>query len=208
MTSRQFNRVSNLPVHFTRPARSNLDAFLEQQRTLDYTYKEVGATAATPPAGYNVDHTRIEVGRGEDDYQEAASAIRRWDHFRLGWVEPYPGDSPIQPDEMVGVVARAAGLCWVNACRIVYVIDEPHAKRFGYAYGTLPGHVERGEERFLVEIDAEGKVWYDILAFSQPRHLLPRLAYPWARRLQRRFGRDSASALIRGMRQGANRPSI
>jgi uncharacterized protein (UPF0548 family) len=33
-------------------------------------------------------------------------------------------------------------------CRIVYVIDEPD--RRGFAYGTLPGHPERGEEAFII----------------------------------------------------------
>ncbi len=51
--------------------------------------------------------------------------------------------------------------------------------RFGFAYGTLPGHVESGEERFLVEWDrGDDAVWYDILAFSRPNHVLTRLGYP------------------------------
>jgi uncharacterized protein (UPF0548 family) len=29
-------------------------------------------------------------------------------------------------------------------CRVVYVLDEP--ERRGFAYGTLPGHPESGEE--------------------------------------------------------------
>ena len=63
----------------------------------------------------------------------------------------------------------------MNACRVVYVVDEPG--RFGLAYGTLPGHVERGEERFLVERDStDGSVWYDLLAFSRPNSLVARLA--------------------------------
>jgi uncharacterized protein (UPF0548 family) len=46
----------------------------------------------------------------------------------------------------------------------VYVIDEQ--KRFGFAYGTLPEHAGSGEERFLVEMDDEQTVWYDILAIA------------------------------------------
>ena len=38
-------------------------------------------------------------------------------------------------------------------------------------------------------------VWYDILAFSRPNHFLARLGYPLVRRLQKRFARDSASAI-------------
>jgi len=66
----------------------------------------------------------------------------------------------------------------------------------------LPGHVARGEERFQVEIAEDDSVWYDILAFSQPRHLLTKIGYPFVRRLQNRFGRDSAAAMVRLAQDG------
>jgi uncharacterized protein (UPF0548 family) len=95
-------------------------------------------------------------------------------------------------------VAGNFGLWWLNACRVVYVVEE--ADRFGFAYGTLPDHAGSGEERFLVEWDqATGLVWYDVLAFSRPRHVLARLGYPWTRRVQKRFGRDSAAAMVRAV---------
>lgn len=50
----------------------------------------------------------------------------------------------------MAVVAGIFRVWSLNAARIVYVVDEP--RRFGCAYETLPGHVERGEERFLIEI--------------------------------------------------------
>jgi uncharacterized protein (UPF0548 family) len=97
----------------------------------------------------------------------------------------------------VAILARSLGLWWLNACRIVYVVDEPGpVQRFGFAYGTLPEHAESGEERLTVERHEEDSaVWYDILAFSRPRHMLARLGYPWARRVQKRFARDSAAAI-------------
>ena len=46
-------------------------------------------------------------------------------------------------------------------------------KRFGFGYGTLPRHAERGEERFSVEWYREdGCVYYDVFAFSRPKHPL------------------------------------
>ena len=98
-------------------------------------------------------------------------------------------------NEVVGIAARVWGVWSLNAARIVYVIDE--SQRFGFAYGTLPGHVEMGEERFLIERTEDDSVWYDILAFSRPRHLLTKLGYPMIRRLQKRFGRESAAAMQR-----------
>jgi uncharacterized protein (UPF0548 family) len=53
----------------------------------------------------------------------------------------------------VGVLGLHLGLWSLNACLIVYVIEEEASllKRYGFAFGTLPGHVERGEDRFTVE---------------------------------------------------------
>ena len=110
--------------------------------------------------------------------------------------------TPIQSGEVVAVMGRAIGLWWLNACRIVYVVDESGPiRKFGFAYGTLPGHVESGEERFLIEWHrGENSVWYDILAFSRPNHFLTRLGYPMVRRTQKRFGRDSAASMLEAVR--------
>ena len=180
-----------------KPSASAVCQFLTEQSRLNLTYPAVGATAAAPPPGYVVDHTRVSLGEGEGVFRAASAALGRWEQFRLGWVEAWPPGHADRGGEVVAVVARALGLWWLNACRVVYVVDESGpACRFGFAYGTLPGHAESGEERFLVEWDrADGGVWYDILAFSRPRHPLARLGYPLARRMQRRFGRDSAAAM-------------
>jgi uncharacterized protein (UPF0548 family) len=184
-----------------RPTAATIRAFLAAQARLDLTYPAVGATATTPPAGYVVDHIRRKLGEGEPAFSAARSALERWDHFRLGWVEACPTDTPIQEGQVVAVLARNLHLWWLNACRIVNVVDEEGPlQQFGFAYGTLPEQAESGEERFLVEWDrATGSVWYDILAFSRPRHFLARLGYPWVRRVQKRFAQDSATAMVRAV---------
>jgi uncharacterized protein (UPF0548 family) len=64
----------------------------------------------------------------------------------------------------------------------------------------LPGHVEAGEERFLVEWSkSDNRVWYDILAFSRPRHLLTRLGNFQVRRMQKRFAHESAEVMQRAV---------
>jgi len=129
------------------------------------------------------------------------AALVRWEQFRLGWVEAWPPDTSIEKGQVIAVLARSLGLWWLNVCRIVSVVDEEGSvKRYGFAYGTLPDHAGSGEERFLVEWDRESDgVWYDILAFSRPRHLLARLGYPWLRRVQKRFARDSAATMRRSV---------
>lgn len=140
----------------------------------------------------HVDHNRIKLGSGAGVYQRATDALKLWQQFELGWVTIVPAGVPLEPGATVAVKARAFCSWSLSAARVVYLIDEESPiKRFGFAYGTLPDHVEQGEERFLIEWQPDDSVWYDILAFSRPRHPLVRLSFPLARMLQKRFARDS-----------------
>lgn len=187
-----------------RPSEAKIREFLDTQAALGFTYTAVGATASTPPGGFVVDRTRIKLGEGERIFARAKAALGRWEQFRLGWVEAWPPETPIRAGEGVAIVARGAGFWWLSACRVVYVVDEAGpVARYGFAYGTLPDHAGTGEERFLVEWDRlSGEVWYDILAFSRPRWLVSRLGYGYMRRLQKRFGRESAAAMLRAVSEG------
>src|SRR5262245_11222675 len=118
-----------------KPSAERLWEFMAAKAKLNFTYAAVGATAAVPPAGYVVDRTRIKLGEGAGTFAAAKAALRRWEHFRLGWVETWPPDAPIQAGQVVGVIARLFGLWWLNACRIVYAVDEAGpVQRFGFAY--------------------------------------------------------------------------
>jgi uncharacterized protein (UPF0548 family) len=199
-------------VSVRRPPTETIRAFLAAQAKLDLTYAAVGATGGEAPAGYVVDHTRVRLGRGAADFARARAALERWGQFDLGWVEAWSPATPIRTGEVVAVMSRQFGLWWLSACRLVHVVDEggdaagPVA-RFGFAYGTLPDHAGAGEERFLVEWDrGSDEVWYDIRAFSRPRWLVSRLGYPYMRRLQKRFGRESAAAMQRAVAGGESVP--
>jgi uncharacterized protein (UPF0548 family) len=185
-----------------RPTAETIEEFLAAQAKLGFTYPAVGATATVPPGGYTVDHTRIKLGEGEAVFSAARAALGRRDQFRLGWLEACPPEGPIEAGAVVALLARSLGLWWLNACRVVYVVDEGGPiRRFGFANGTLPGHGATGEERFLIEWDrASGAVWYDILAFSRPHQLFARLGSPYLRGVQERFGRESAAAMVRAVK--------
>ena len=78
------------------------------------------------------------------------------------------------------------------------MIDETAPiRRFGFAYGTLPEHAERGEERFTVELQPDGSVWYDLFAFSRPSSWYLEAGLALTRSLQKRFARDSMAAMVR-----------
>jgi len=163
------------------------------------SYSEVGATASSPPRHYNVDHARIQLGQGEAVWNRAVKAVQAWQMFNIPWLTLFWPDSPIRAGTNVVVMVRHFGFWSLNACRIVYMVEDEAAyrRRHGFAYGTLSDHAEQGEERFTVEWNREDDaVWYDILAFSRPRTLLAIMGYPLSRSLQRRFAAASKAAML------------
>lgn len=197
-------------ISFQKPSTDLIRGLIDKQSKLDFSYSAIGATGTTPPVGFVIDRTRIKLGEGESAFQSGIAALQRWDHFKLDWVEAWPSETLIKPGEVVAVMGRGLGLWWLNCCRLVYTVNESGLiKKFGFAYGTLPGHIESGEERFLIEWDqSDNGVWYDILAFSRPNHLLIRLGYPLVRRLQKKFGRDSAMAVFEAVNGTTSIPEI
>jgi len=181
----------------TAPSDDGIRRFIARQKDSGFSYPEVGASATTAPHGYSVDQNRICLGKGEVTWQRAARAIRAWQMFNMPWVSLCWPTAPIQIGIDIAVSIHHLGFYSVNACRIVYVVDEEDpVRRFGFAYGTLTEHAESGEERFTVEWNRDDTIWYDILAFSRPRQTLARLGYPLSRRLQKRFAEDSKAAML------------
>ena len=80
-----------------------------------------------------------------------------------------------------------------GTCRIVVVVDEPN--RYGFAYGTLSVHPERGEEAFVVSRHADGNVRLDIDGVSRPKQPLAQLIAPLAGHLQDRTVRRYLAAM-------------
>lgn len=69
--------------------------------------------------------------------------------------------------------------------------------RAGFAYGTLPGHPESGEEAFVVSRAPDG-VRFTITAFSRPATWLARLGGPVTLLGQEYFTRRYLRALRLG----------
>lgn len=186
-------------VTVLRPSETTIRQFLQRQTGSSFSYPQVHASnQPNPVPGFNNDHNRVLLGTGPAVYEAACEAIRQWRMFPGGWAWIEPSGAPIEVGQTLAMVARAFGIHWVNACRIVYTLDGTGLeRRFGFAYGTLPEHIETGEERFSVEWLPDDTVWYDLKAFSQPRHPLVRLFKPVARHLQRRFVLASQRAMKR-----------
>ena len=179
----------------TKPSEQQIQRFLETERTLDFSYKEVGAThpnSFSPPKNFTHDHNRILIGEGQATFEKAKAAMKNWKAYALGWTNIHPNVQP-EKNKTFCVEVNHFGFYSLSSLRIVYVVNEP--KRFAYAIGTLPGHVEKGEERFMLEWLPDDSVYYDLFAFSKPQHPLVYLGYPAARHLQNRFARGSKIAM-------------
>jgi uncharacterized protein (UPF0548 family) len=184
-----------------RPSVPAIREFIDRQAELPLTYTAVDARAGEPPSGYRASQVRVRLGQGAPAFDAARCALLGWEQFPRGWVEVCFPDVPIESGRVVAVLARGLGVWWLNACRIVSVVDEegPGAC-FGFAYVTLPGHVASGEEHFMIEWDRwDDSVWYDLSSFSRPHGLLGSLGAPYTRRKQARFARESAEAMRRAV---------
>lgn len=193
-------RIKMFLLH--EPSDTAIETFLRGQQRQTFSYREVGASREQAPRRYTVDHNRVLLGWGEESFAKAAAAIRTWQMFNLGWCRVHPPNASIEVGVTVAISINHYGFWSLNACRIVYLIEEQGAvQRYGFAYGTLPDHGEAGEERFSVEWDREnGSVTYDLYAFSRPQHLMGWLAYPLSRRLQKRFAKESKMAMIKAVK--------
>lgn len=145
------------------------------------------------------------LGSGERTWNRAVSAVRRWEMFHISWIRLFWPTIDLRVGTDVAVEVRHYGFHSLNACRIVYLVDESGPlSRYGFAYGTLQEHAETGEERFTVEWDlVNGEVWYDILAFSRPNNILAKFAYPLSRSLQKQFAEASKRAMSNACRDKA-----
>lgn len=165
-------------ITFGDPAPGRLDAALAEAARLEVSYDHVGSTLDPAVAC----HTRtVELGR--DNFDAGVSGLKAWACHRGIGASVHPEGAPIAVGVTVLVVLRVGPVRLLVPDRIVAVVHEPD--RFGFAYGTLPGHPERGEEAFLVERHADGRTTATIRVAAQGDWLIARLASPIVRRLQR-----------------------
>ncbi|MCW2555349.1 MAG: hypothetical protein JWR78_5130 [Mycobacterium sp.] len=157
---------------------------------LSFTYPEIGATAGPPPQGYHHLHASAVIGHGRTRFEEAAAEVMRWGMLRGAGLHV---DATTEVAEVGSEVI--VGLGPIRApCRVVYVVDEPN--RRGFAYGTLPGHAERGEELFTVRYDPIGEaVHAEVSAFSRHGTWWSKLAGPFTSLAQRLVSKRYLRAL-------------
>jgi uncharacterized protein (UPF0548 family) len=160
------------------------------------TYSDIGATlAGKRPQGYHHDHYEIVLGQGQACFQRAVTGLKTWNAHRVPGMAVFPGDQVIRTGATIIVTLGTPIMALAVPCRIVGVIDGQ--TKWGFAYGTLPGHPEQGEEAFSVSIAADHTVRFEVEAFSRPGDLLVRLSGPIGRGIQMGGTRGYLRALKR-----------
>lgn len=161
-----------------------MERFLQSLAKAEFTYGDVGATlAGRQPEGFNHDRYEAVLGVGPEVFQRAVTGLKTWQAHRLPGLRILPDHQEIRAGETVIVTLGTPLLALAAPCRIINVIDGQ--VRWGFAYGTLPGHPEQGEEAFIVSISADQTVRFEIEAFSRSDDPLVRLSGPIGRGIQR-----------------------
>ena len=165
---------------------TNLDRLADKP----FTYTDIGATSGRLPDAYHHITESARIGTGRARFDEAAERVMRWGMLRGAGAHVTPSTEVAQAGSVVVV-----GLGPVRApCRVVYVIDEDN--RRGFAYGTLPGHPESGEELFAVRYDpGDDAVFAEIVAFSRHATWWSKAAGPITSMLQRIMTKRYLSAV-------------
>jgi uncharacterized protein (UPF0548 family) len=172
-----------------------LVARAESARDLPFSYQHVGVTRDLTCGdinGFRVDRDGIDLGRQPALFDAASDALRGWVAHRGAGLRVAPTDAPIATGVSVVVGITLPVLTVIAPCRIVWTVDD--ADRFGFAYGTLVGHPESGEESFVVAQTAMG-TRFEITAVSRPAGIVARIGTPVARVIQRRTSKRYLSAL-------------
>ena len=157
------------------------------------SYPEVGATAVQLPDGY--DHLVVHrvIGHGESTFHRAADRLMSWQMHRTAGLTVTATTPCVEPGSRVRLRLGWHLLRISFACQVVYVVEEE--RRRGFAYGTLQGHPEQGEERFCVEWREDDAVVFTLTAFSRPGTWWSRAVAPISRRLQQRYTHRYLQAL-------------
>jgi uncharacterized protein (UPF0548 family) len=182
-------------------AATRLEALLRRSLAAAPTYSEVGATrpavvaGAPMPEGYH--HLRYQrlIGMGRAAFEAAGECVLTWGTHRGVGFELRTSEPRAVEGATIAFRIGRGPLGVLASCRVVWTIDTVDRRGFGYA--TLPEHPENGEEAFVVSTDSAGRVWAEMVAFSNPGRWYSRLAAPAVPVLQRVAVAGYARALER-----------
>jgi uncharacterized protein (UPF0548 family) len=182
-----------------------MNRLVEGLQAAQPTYRDLGGTlTGGRPEGFRHDHYEMELGHGHEAFRRAIEGLKAWEAHHVPGVRVFPKGQEIHPGATVAVTLGTPFLALFAPCRIIQVIGEE--ARWGFAYGTLPGHPEQGEEAFVVSMSVDETVRFEVEAFSRPADSLVRLSGPIGRSVQKSGTNSYLRALRRYVVQGADGP--
>ncbi|HEY0472391.1 MAG TPA: DUF1990 domain-containing protein [Kribbella sp.] len=162
---------------------------------LRFSYDAIGSTRFDEtPRGYHRLELREQLGTGDEVFVRAGGALMTWKMHNAAGVRIEATDSPAVIGTNTLGRLGIGPLALPVPCRVVWTLEEPD--RTGFAYGTLEGHPESGEESFVVTREGDD-VYFALRAYSRPAAWYARLGGPATRTAQSLFGRRYARALKR-----------
>ena len=167
----------------------------------ELNYPGIGSTEdGPPPEGFPCLVTQTYLGEGLATYGRVAQGILTWELQRRSGLRVRTESDVVVPGARV-VSGFGVGPFRLNVpCEVVWVhrpVPGGGPQSAGFGYGSLPGHPVRGEESFEAEIDAQGRVYLSITAFSRPSNWFYAAGGALARRAQRLM----TSLYLEGARQ-------
>ncbi|MFJ3904981.1 DUF1990 family protein [Streptomyces sp. NPDC090025] len=183
----------------TRLIRSLSDVPAPATATGDLNYREVGASRVRPlPGGYHHLHHSVRVGEGPAAYATAGDAVTTWAMHRASGATVTSRARRAAPGVTLEVSMGLGPVHFVAPCRVIWTAYTE--SETGFAYGTLDGHPECGEESFVVDLRPDGSVWFTVTAFSRAAAWYTRLGGPVVRALQLGYARRLGRTLARLVR--------
>lgn len=184
-------------IHLGGRDRAELDWLLASAEQRDLSYEHSGSTLrSSAPPGVPDRRSLLEVA---GSLAAAERTLRAWAPHRGIRARVHPESAPVLEGTTLLVVASLGPLEIAVPNRIVAVVEEPD--QMGFAYGTLTGHVEAGEELFLAEQVAPGRLRLTVRVQARPATTLVRLGGPlvsWGQRAAaRRYLAAWAAAITR-----------
>ena len=149
------------------------------------TYPEVGATQGDLPDGYDHLRRNATVGKGATEFDVTATLLMTWDMQRRSGLTVESSSPRVADGDVVRLGLRVGPVMVLAPGRVVSVVDEP--RRQGFAYGTLPGHPECGEESFVLSLLDDETIDFALVAFSRPAVWWSRAGAPVSRLVQKRI---------------------
>lgn len=190
----------SLIVRIGRPGSESLDRILDEASDRPLTYDHPRSSL---DGGDGVRSWTLALPVTPDPFEPAVDALRSFVPQRGGaGATLHPSDPDVVEGATLLVVLPLGPVSVVAPDRIVAVVDEPG--RFGFVYGTLPGHPFEGEESFLVHRREDGRALFTVTADTRPSGWL-RLFGPVLRAIQSIMARRYLRAMARSVLTGADR---